>query len=92
MLNRKSPVAIRTPLGWTVGGPLPQRDLQKASAFLATGKDTQLADLANSWWSLESYGSYKSLDSRSEADAKAAESLRETTFHDGNSYVVGMLW
>ncbi len=34
-----SPVVIRMPLGWTVGGPLPQREFRKASSFLVTSQD-----------------------------------------------------
>ncbi len=90
--GKLSPVAIRMPLGWTVGGPLPQREFQKASSFLVTSQNADLAELASQWWSLESYGSNKSVDPRSEADAKAETILQQSTYHDGERYVVGMLW
>ena len=45
-----------------------------------------------SWYDMESYGTYKPVDSRSAADAKASEILDETTHDDGCRYQVGMLW
>ncbi len=89
--GKLSPVAIRMPLGWTVGGPLPQREFQKASSFLVTSQNADLAELASQWWSLESYGSNKSVDPRSEADARAETILQQSTYRDGERYVVGML-
>ena len=41
---------------------------------------------------MESYGTYKQVDSRSAADASVSKILEETTYHDSSRYQVGMLW
>ena len=41
---------------------------------------------------MESYGAFKQVDPRSAGDARAQEILETTTFHNGQRYVVGMLW
>ncbi len=51
VLNRSS---LMTPLGWTVGGRLPQRQYNQASAHLSNS-NSELAELAASCSSLESY-------------------------------------
>ncbi len=79
------------PLGWTVGGPLPQLEYQKDPSFLVISQNADLAELAAQWWSLESYGLNQWVDPRSEADTKAKAILQQSTYHDGERYVVGML-
>ena len=41
---------------------------------------------------MEFYDTYKQVDPRSSADARAQEILETTTFHNSKRYDVGMLW
>ena len=51
-----------------------------------------LADQVKRWYDIESFGAFKSVDSRSKADNRALRILESTTFHDSERYQVGMLW
>ena len=41
---------------------------------------------------MESFAAMKQVEPRSAVDATATKTLRETTYHDGCPYQVGMLW
>ena len=94
--RKKTPVAVRLPLGWVLSGPLPSTSGFYLTCFKAVtcdnDFDTALADQLRNWYDTESYGTYKQVDSRSAADARASKILDETTYHDGSRYQVGMLW
>ena len=51
-----------------------------------------LADQIKTWYELESYGAFKQGDARSAADKRALSVLKNDTFHDGERYIVPMLW
>ncbi|XP_063722159.1 uncharacterized protein LOC134848573 [Symsagittifera roscoffensis] len=51
-----------------------------------------LADQMKTWFELESYGAFKQVDARSAADKRALSVLKNDTFHDGERYIVPMLW
>ena len=51
-----------------------------------------LADQIKTWYELESYGAFKQVDARSAADKRALSVLKNDTFHDGERYIVPMLW
>ena len=51
-----------------------------------------LADQMKHWYNIESFGAYKSVESRSKADNRALRILKSTTFHYGEHYQVTMLW
>ena len=51
-----------------------------------------LADQIKTWYELESYGAFKQVDARSAADNRALSLLKNDTFHDGERYIVPMLW
>ena len=93
---KNTPVAVRLPLGWILSGPLPSTTGLISTCFkaVATEKDTdcELATQLRSWYEMESFGAYKTVDSRSAADARAEKILEDTTYHDGSRYQVGMLW
>ena len=41
---------------------------------------------------MESYVAFKQVDARSDADKRALSVLKKDTFHDGERYIVPMLW
>ena len=51
-----------------------------------------IADQIKTWYELESYGAFKQVDARSAADKRALSVLKNDTFHDGERYIVPMLW
>ena len=51
-----------------------------------------LADQIKTWYELESYGAFKQVDARSAANKRALSILKNDTFHDGERYIVPMLW
>ena len=94
--RKNTPVAVRLPLGWVLSGPLPSTSGFYSTCFKAVTCDnefdTALADQLRNWYDIESYGTYKQVNSRSAADARASKILDETTYHDGSRYQVCMLW
>ena len=89
-----TPIAVRSPLGWVLSGPLPSTTGLFSTCFKAVASsenDSILAEQLRSWYDIESYGAYEQVDSRSAADARAMKILEETTFNDGCRYQVGML-
>ena len=87
-----SPCAVRLPIGWVLSGPLPPSFKSNSSCFKNVVKDMPLADQIKTWYELESYGAFKQLDARSAADKRALFVLKNDTFHDGERYIVPMLW
>ena len=90
--SKHAPIAVRLPLGWVLSGPLPVSSCLTSTCFKADVDNTVLADQVKSWYDIESFGAYKSVDPRSKADTRALRILENTTFYDGNRYQVGMLW
>ena len=90
-----TPIAVRSPLGWVLSGPLPSTTGLFSICFkslTSSENDSILAEQLSSWYDMESYGAYKQVDSRSATDARAMKILEETTFNDGCRYQAGMLW
>ena len=85
-----SPCAVRLPIGWVLSGPLPPSS--NSSCFKCVVEDMSLADQMKTWFELESYGAFKQVDARSAADKRALSVLKNDTFHDGERYIVPMLW
>ena len=91
--ERRSPVAVRLPIGWVLSGPLPSKSCINSTCFKVNIEhDNELAIQVKSWHDIESFGANKQVDSRSAADARAHEILDSTTIHNGLRYDVGMLW
>ena len=88
-----SSFAVRLPIGWVLSSPLPLSSCLVSMCFKANvEQDYELACQVKSWYEMESYGTYKQVDPRSAADARAQEKLETTTFYNGQRYDVGMLW
>ena len=91
--EKRSPVAVRLPIGWVLSGPLPSSSCLTSTCFKVNIEhDNELASQVKSWYDIESFGANKQVDSRSAADARAHEILESTTIHNGLRYDVGMLW
>ena len=88
-----SPFAVRLPIGWILSYPLPSSSGLVSTCFKANmEQDFELAGQVKSWYDIESYGAHKQVGPRSASDARAFDSLENTTFHNGKRYDVGMLW
>ena len=91
--EKRSPVAVRLPIGWVLSGPLPSSSCLNSTCFKVNIEhDNELASQIKSWYDIESFGANKQVDSRSAADARANEIFESTTIHNGLRYDVGMLW
>ena len=91
--EKRSPVAVRLPIGWVLSGPLPSISCITSTRFKVNIEhDNDLVSQVKSWYDIESFGANKQVDSRSAADARAHEILESTNLHNGLRYDVGMLW
>ena len=77
---------------WVLSGPLPPSFKSNSSFFKCVVEDMSLEDQTKTWYELESYGAFKQVDARSAADKRALSVLKNDTFHDGERYIVPMLW
>ena len=73
-------------------GPLPPSFNSTSSCFKCAVEDSSLTDQIKSWYELESYGAFKQVDARSAADKHALSILNAETVHNGERYIVPMLW
>ena len=89
---KNSPVAVVLPLGWVLSGPLPTSSGLIATCFKANTNPDSLPAQLRAWYDIESFGAMKHVDPRSTADKRALEILKDTTYHDGTRYQVGLLW
>ena len=87
-----SPCAVRLPIVWVLSGPLPPSLKSNSSYFKCVVEDMSLADQIKTWYELESHGAFKQVDARSAAEKRALSVLKNDTFHDGERYIVPMLW
>ena len=81
--EKRSPVAVRLPVGWVLSGPLPSSSCLTSTCFKVNIEHDKLASQIKSWYDIESFGAIKQVDSRSAADARAHEILESTTIHNG---------
>ena len=87
------PWAVKTKLGWTLCGPLPQKKaVQMTASCVTASEDDALAEQIKLWWDIESYASRCDVSGRSKEDEKALQMLEQTTKFDGERYEVGLLW
>ena len=87
------PWAVKTKLGWTLCGPLPQQKaVQMTASCVTASEDDALAEQIKTWWDIESYASRCDVSGRSKDDKKALLMLEQTTKFDGERYEVGFLW
>ena len=72
--EKRSPVAVRLPIGWVLSGPLPSSSCLTSTCFKVNIEhDKELASQVKAWYDIESFGANKQVDSRSAADARARE-------------------
>ena len=93
--RQNTPIDVRLPLACVLRGRLRATSGLVSTCFKAVTQsesDSKLADQLRSWFEMESFAAMKQVDPGSAADARASRILRETTFHDGCRYQVGMLW
>ena len=70
--EKRSPVAVRLPIGWVLSGLLPSSSCITSTCFKVNIEhDNELASQVKSWYDFESFGANKQVDSRSAADARA---------------------
>ena len=87
------PWAVKTKLGWTLCGPLPQQKaVQMTVSCVTASEDDALAEQIKTWWDRESYASRCNVFGRSKEDEKALQMLEQTTKFDGERYEVGLIW
>jgi transposase InsO family protein len=86
--------AVRIPLGWALSGPLPQlqREQMVQTTSNVVSADVELTSQVKRWWDMESYASACSVDSRSREDKRATQILDSETKHNGERYVIPLLW
>ena len=90
--DNNGPYGYRCPLGWSLAGPLTNRERGKAAVdFLSVG--IQPVDQIERFWKIEDYGAVKESDKPLSIDYRRALKILEetTTFIDGR-YEVGLLW
>ena len=86
------PWAVKTKLGWTSCGPLPQQKaVQMTASGVTASEDDALAEQINTWWNIESYASRCDVSGRSKEDGEALQLLEQTTKLDGERYQVVLL-
>ena len=56
--SRKSPFAVRLPIGWVLSGPLPSSLGLPSHCFKCSAEDNPLIEQVKNWYELESYGTY----------------------------------
>ena len=84
---------MKTKLGWTLAGPLPQQKaVQMTASCVTASEDDALAEQIKTWWDIDSYASRCDVSGRSKEDEKALQMLEQTTKFDGERYKVGLLW
>ena len=89
---KNAPLAVLLPLGWVLSGPLSSGLCPFSTCFRANVDNAILADQVQSWYDIEPFGTFRSVDLRSKADSRAFQTPENTTFHDGERYQVGILW
>ena len=92
---RGTPVSIRTKLGWTISGPLPNylRTSEKVFHTYVQPPDEELNNRVKSWWRTEDFGCKYDVESqRSVGDEKAMHTLEESTKLVDGRYEVPLLW
>ena len=91
--EKRSPVAVRLPIGWVLSCPLPSSSCLTSTCFKVNiEQDNELASQLKSWYDIESFGANKQVDPQSAADARAHEIFENTTVHNGLSDDVELLW
>ena len=89
------PIAIRTPLGWTLFGNLSSGHCGTVNAnFLATNEGTQLQHQIERFWEIDSYATKQALSESplSAEDKRALAILQNSTVKEKSHYKTALLW
>ena len=90
--DKNSLCSVRLPIGWAISGPLPPSVVSTSSCFKCVVEDSSLTDQIKSQYELKSYGAFEQVDARSTADKHDLSILNSETVHNGERYIVPMLW
>ncbi|XP_064635241.1 uncharacterized protein LOC135492615 [Lineus longissimus] len=87
------PIAVKTPLDWTLLGTSDQATSSSANVNIINAKDAELKEEIERFWRSESFGvRHVEESSLSIEDRKAIQILEETTRLVNGHYEIGMLW
>ena len=75
--EKRSPVAVRLPIGWVLSGPLPSSSCLISTSFKGNFEhDNELASQVKSWYDIESFGANKQVDSDLQQTQGLTKSLK----------------
>ena len=93
--RRDEPIAVKTPLGWTLFGKLNQGHCGTINAnFLASDKEITLQHQIERFWEIDSYANKQVLSEStlSVEDKRALTILERCTVKEGGHYKTPLLW
>ena len=91
--EKRSPVAVRLPIGWVLSGPLPSSSCITSTCFKANIEhDNELVSQVKSWYDIESFGGKQAGRLKICSRRKGSRNPESTTIHNGLRYDVGILW
>ena len=90
--DKKSSCSVRLLIGWVVSGPFPLSVGSTSSCFKYVIEDSSLTDEIKSLYELQSYGAFKHVDARSASDKHDLSIVNSETVHNGERYIVLILW
>ncbi|XP_036319927.1 uncharacterized protein LOC118734312 [Rhagoletis pomonella] len=90
-LEDRGPYAANTELGWVVFGPTGQRVAPNAACLLVK-EVSDLHNLVQEYFDIESFGVRPAPALKSHADARAERVLKQTTIRVNGKFQTGLLW
>ena len=91
--EKRSPVAVRLPIGWVLSGSLPSSSCLTSTCFKVNIEhDNELASQVKSWYDIESFGGKQTGRLQICSRRKGSRDLESNTIHNALRYDVGMLW
>ena len=93
--RRDEPIAVKTPLGWTLFGNVNQGHCETISAnFLASDRETTLQHQIERFWEIDSYATKRVLSEStlSVEDKQALAILESNTVKEEGHYKTALLW
>ena len=93
--RRDEPIAVKTPLGWTLFGKVNQGHCGTINAnFLASDKEITLQHQIERFWEIDSYATKQVLSEStlSVQDKRALTILESSTVKEGGHYKTPLLW
>ena len=92
LINRSSPVALRSPFGWSLMGPIEARSKEAWSAYVSFDEGRQLNEKLEKYFRMDFPDTSSSRLGKSQNDQRAEEIMNKTCkFVDGRIQV-GLLW